>query len=174
MAFGLKFRSELSRLGRALVEEFDNVSAYLNNAGLVSAANLYYASAIATTTQAVTTATTTRVSLVADEDPSGLVVNSGIRAPINGWYSGYGIIQWASGAGNLRVGSFYVDGTRKMFHSCPPVAGDVTTNLIPFELRLVVGNLVQLYGYQDSGGNLNCGSLDPTRTNRLFLRWVRP
>lgn len=84
---------------------------------------------------------------------------SRLVAPSAGLYAVGGNLQYASGAGTLRVAQIKLNGTTILANIVvPPVSGDTTVLNVNTQWSLAAGDYVELIAYQDSGGGLNVNS----------------
>lgn len=180
----VKFRAELGKIGKVLVDELDNLYAYLSKAGIILGTDIPACLAISTGVQAVPTAVWTLLQVAARsaiDDPFQMMSGSGARAPIAGLYQVHGFVGWAaSAAGNSRGAAIYVNSLSKHYVIQPPIAGGVLSTLMGISalVRCSQGDVINLYGYQDSGGNLNSNYSTAAgasfNANHLHVSWVRP
>lgn len=117
-------------------------------------------------TQSLTSATYTALNLDSEDFDVGnmhdpVTNNTRFTIPVGGGgvYQIVGRTSWAPGAGNLRLLAIYKNGAEINDTTVVPIGGGIQTQqLVTTFAPLLAGDVLELYGYQDSGGALNAGS----------------
>lgn len=132
------------------------------------------------TTQSLTTGVSAAVLLQAEdfdsEDGHSIVSNlSRYTAVYAGYHAVDGVVFFAGNATGRRGVSFSVNGTsvnasRTLVFSSGASAVQVHGGDTVY---LAVGDYVEMFAFQESGGNLNIGSATANDNSRLNVRWVR-
>lgn len=100
---------------------------------------------------------------------------SRFTAQTAGWYELTATGSWASGAGVLRGLKFRKSNSADYGE----LIGGLTSNglaalHISASVQLAVGDYVEVFAYQDSGGSLNFTYLVDTSPNFFHIRWKNP
>jgi len=128
--------------------------------------------------QAVNTGTNTAITF--DEEiydiPDGhdSTNTSRFYATYAGWYQITGATGWQANTTNRRGGRWAVNGVAINGSGCYLPANPVGTCEVPIRLHYVylnIGDYVELYGYQDSGGSLNTSIITDTSCT-MTIMWV--
>jgi hypothetical protein len=91
-----------------------------------------------------------------------------------GWYQLQGGTGWSSNTVNRRGGRWAVNGVEVYgtgVYLPATTGGSCEVPMKMFYVYLNVGDYVELYGYQDSGGNLNTANLTDTAC-AMMIMWV--
>lgn len=129
-------------------------------------------SAQSNTTQAITTAVSTDVTLQTEtSDGSGVFATSAFTVPTgyDGLWHFEGAVYFAPNATGIRQLDIYKnDAAVNVYVSGTPHASFGTTLHISADLDLVAGDKIEINVYQNSGGNLNIGTDASTLTGRFL------
>jgi len=114
----------------------------------------------ASAAQTIGTASATQVTFnEAEHDVGGFFSDSldalVIPASLGGYYQIYGSVQWEDNAVGVRWIEARVNGTAYLRTTMNTVSGGSLTQDISLTLNLSAGDVVTLYCYQSSGGNLD-------------------
>jgi hypothetical protein len=132
------------------------------------------------TTQTLTTGVSAAVLLQSEdwdsEDGHSTSSNtSRYTAVYAGYYAVDGVVFFAGNATGRRGVSFSVNGTNQHASRTLVFSGGASGIQIlgVDEVYLAVGDYVEMFAFQESGGNLNIGSAIANDNSRLNVRWVR-
>lgn len=132
----------------------------------------------ATSTQSINNATATKIQLNAKSfDTHGatdIVTNHRITIPVAGKYQIKGSISYAANATGVRYAMIYKNGSQAAGATIAAVgASDASIPQVATDLDLTVGDYIELYGSQSSGGALNVNN-DETTTYLSVTRVSGP
>lgn len=133
-----------------------------------------------TSGQTIATSTFTAVTFGAEDyDTDGghdnVTNNSRYTAQTAGVYRVSGKVSWSANATGQRASQIYlngsaINGSQSAWPAVAAVERQYTT--VELDVTMAVNDYVQVFAFQDSGGNLNTGVANAQVQSILVVRWV--